>query len=314
MSKNSMYLLGIVLITIGLSAMITRKADQRFDHSIDAGDAISLNVRTSSGNINISNSNSNTLNIDTEVKVRSIVPFEAGRISKSIKRNPPIEQNGNQITIGDMSKYKFGPSFFRSITIDYDIETPYETELELRSSSGNQTVNNITGPITTKASSGNITLSEVSEDIDAELSSGNLIVKEAEGALEINLSSGNVELNDIAGNISSKQSSGNITLQDVASNLDLTVSSGNIILTSDIASNATWNFKASSGDIELDVPDDADFNIDSSVTSGNISFGNFDFRGEESDRKAIGTIGSVGSDTSSSNLNIDTTSGDIRFY
>ncbi len=305
-----MYLLGIILITIGLSALLTRKGGERFNQAIEVGNSISLNVKTSSGNIDISKSNSGELRIDTDVKVRSFIPFEAGRITKRIKNNPPIEQNGNQVTIGDMSKYRFGPSLFRSISIDYDIKTPFETEVELRSSSGNQTVKDIAGPITSNLSSGNINLKNILEDIKADLSSGNLTIDEAEGNLNITLSSGDIKLNDITGNITTKQSSGNTNLNDVTGRLNLTTSSGNITLDSDLVNNTDWTFKTTSGNVVLDLPNDADSNVDINITSGDIDFGGFDFTGEESNRKAVGTIGKA---TSSNDLKINTTSGDVRF-
>ena len=310
MSSNSKYLLGIILITIGLSAFITRNGKQNFDHNMNVSEAITLNVRTSSGDIDIRNSESNELQIRTNVKVRSFIPFEAGRITKRIKENPPVEQNGSQITVGDLSKYRFGPSLFRFINIDYDIETPFETRLELRSSSGNQTVEDITGPVTAKASSGNITLNNIVENIEADLSSGNLTINETDGTLDISLSSGNIKLTDISGSIRSKQSSGNITLKDVKDNLDLTVSSGNINLDSDLPTGVNWTFKATSGDVELDLPNDANFKTEINVTSGNIYYGSFDFTGEETSRK---TSGIIGNGTGSSTLNINTTSGDVHF-
>jgi len=310
MSNNGMYWLGVILITIGLSVLLTRKDNQYFDHNLNVDGSVLLNVKTSSGNIDISKRDGDKVEIRTDVKVRSFVPFEAGRITRRIKRNPPIEQNGNEIVIGDMSKYRFGPSFFRSISIDYDIETPFDSELKLRSSSGNQSVENIAGPITAKVSSGNIDLTNILENIEAELSSGNLTIDEADGNLSITLSSGDIKLNDIAGSITSKQSSGNTTIKDIVGSLNITTSSGNIKLDSDIANNADWSFKATSGDVDLDIPNDADFNIDINVTSGNIHYGSFNFTGEDTGRNVIGTIGDG---NSSNTVKINTTSGDIRF-
>lgn len=309
MSGNSKYWLGIILITIGLSTLLTRKHNQTFDKTLDVGNSISLNVTTSSGNIDIQKSDSNKLKIDTEVKVRSFIPFEARRITNRIKRNPPVEQNGDSIVIGDMSNYRFGPSLLRSISIDYDIETPYETELTLRSSSGNQTVEDIAGPISAKVSSGNIDIESIDGDIGADLSSGNLSIEDINGDLNIKLSSGEVKLSNIIGRIVSEQSSGNATLKDVSKEINIKTSSGNIKLDSDLPQNTDWTLKSSSGNIILDIPDDEDFNIDASVTSGDIDLGNLEFVGEESAKKAIGTIGT----NSSNRLNINTTSGNIRF-
>lgn len=100
--------------------------------------------------------------------------------------------------------------------------------------------------------SGNVELSGVGA-VEFKLGSGDISVSGARGDIRAETGSGNIDVVDAAGAVRLRASSGDITAQRLAAGVDAETSSGNV--TVELTQPASARVHASSGDVELTVPD-----------------------------------------------------------
>ena len=109
-------------------------------------------------------------------------------------------------------------------------------------------------------------------DLAIEVGSGNINSKNLSiQNLELDVHSGNINMNHITAQTGILDvRSGNIDLQHYTGQLEADVSSGNLSIQMDELKDSV-KVDVSSGHVELDLPDDADFTLDGNVSSGFIS-------------------------------------------
>ena len=127
---------------------------------------------------------------------------------QQIVNNPPIVQNGNDITIGE----RHNNDLYRNISIDYDITLPKPPQstpppapatsqiqdvgatLKAQSGSGSVRAHGIQGPATLGTGSGDIELQQTGPgDVKAETGSGSIRLQGLSGALKASTGSGDIE-------------------------------------------------------------------------------------------------------------------------
>ena len=69
-----------------------------------------------------------------------------------IEANPPIEQQGNTIHIGEIRDEELR----RNVSISYEISTPADTQLKSSTGSGSETLEGVKGPVEASTGSGSI--------------------------------------------------------------------------------------------------------------------------------------------------------------
>lgn len=254
-----------------------------FDRTLKVPGALDLTVASGSGSIRVEPGATGTVRIAARLKGNSWLgggDVEA-RI-RQIEQNPPIDQQGNVVTIG-----RFPDSdIARNISISYEITVPADTKLAASTGSGGITVGAIAGPATVKSGSGSVTVGRVGGAVAASTGSGSIRVDGA-GALEASTGSGSITAAAVAGPTRAKSGSGRISIAQTGKG-DVTVSaaSGGISLTGvngaarvnsssggitiDGRPSGPWSLHSSSGGITMTVPPDAAFDLDARTSSGSI--------------------------------------------
>lgn len=122
-------------------------------------------------------------------------------------------------------------------------------------------------------------------------------------------SSGNVEIDTLLTKTGTFDlSSGNLYINHYSGALNADVSSGRFSVKMDQL-NDSINIDLSSGDVKLDLPDNADFKLNGKVSSGNIS-SDFPLTSNGTDNKNIeGTHGS-----GKNEINVSVSSGDLQIF
>ena len=175
-----------------------------FDRTLSAGGDARLIVATGSGDIHLTRGSGSQVHIRGHVHVNDDGSEEEAR---QIAANPPIEQSGNLIRVGQQHE-----EHWRGISIDYEIEAPESVHLEATSGSGNIVdegvgqnarietgsgdiqANGLQGPFIVKTGSGNITAEQIGEgDVKAETGSGNIEIKDVHGSFHARTGSGDIK-------------------------------------------------------------------------------------------------------------------------
>lgn len=157
-----------------------------FDRTLSVSGAAQLAISTGSGDIHVTRGSGSQIHIHGRIHVSHDGSEEQAR---QIAANPPIEQSGNMIRVGQHQEQWHG------ISIDYQVEAPAGTLLaansgsgdiidegvgqnaNLRSGSGDIRATSLEGPFTVKTGSGNIVAAQSGQgDVVAETGSGDVHV------------------------------------------------------------------------------------------------------------------------------------------
>jgi beta-lactamase regulating signal transducer with metallopeptidase domain len=215
-----------------------------FDRTLSVTGEAQLTVSTGSGNIHLAHGSEGQIRIHGRIHVNRDASEEEAR---RIAANPPIEQDGNVIRVGQHEEHWHG------ISIDYEVEAPAGTLLEansgsgdivdegvgqnakLETGSGDIEARGLQGPFVVKTGSGNITAEQVGQgDVKAETGSGDIEVKGIHGSFRAQTGSGNIKATGTPSAAWTLETgSGDIELWAGSTPLTLDVSTGSGSLTTD---------------------------------------------------------------------------------
>jgi DUF4097 and DUF4098 domain-containing protein YvlB len=266
---------------LALAAVPALATEQTFERNLSVNGRVELSVATGSGNIHITQGSGSQLHI-----VGHVHSNWGGSDEKvhEIANNPPIEQTGNIVRIGQRHEN------LHNISIDYEIQAPADAYLDAGSGSGN------------------VTDDGVGENAKLNTGSGNIHATGLRGSFTVNTGSGNIYAEQTAGgDVKAETGSGSIELKDVKGGLRAETGSGEIKAGG--TPTAPWHLQTGSGSVELWVGD-APMTLDAESGSGSI----------HTDREML-TQGSTDRHHVTGKLNgggptvrVETGSGDIRVH
>ncbi len=225
-------------------AMVEQAApqEQTFDRTLTVSGKADLTVGTGSGNIHL------TRGAAGQVKIHGIVHAGSGASADEVQQiiaNPPIEQDGNTIRVGE-----HGNEHWHNISISYEIEAPADTALKAATGSGN------------------IVDEGVGNETKLNTGSGNINATGLQGMFAVMTGSGDIHLEQTgSGDGKAQTGSGNMEIKDVQGGLDAMTGSGDIKASGTPSS--PWKLRSGSGSIEL-WAGNAPITLDASVGSGEI--------------------------------------------
>ena len=213
-----------------------------FDRAISVGGEAQLIVSTGSGNIHLTRDSGNEVHIHGKIHVSDNGSEEQAR---QIAANPPIEQSGNVIRVGQQHE-----QHWRGISIDYQIEAPAGTILGANSGSGD------------------IVDEGVGQNAKLETGSGDIRATALQGAFEVKTGSGNITAEQTGqGEVKAETGSGNIEIKDIHGSFRAETGSGDIMATG--TPSAAWTLETGSGNIEM-WSGNAPLTLDASTGSGSV--------------------------------------------
>lgn len=286
-------------------------ADGHFDKTLTVSGPVEMDVATGSGNITVRTGDSGKVEIHARIHANDNW-FSAGRDAESriqyIEQHPPVEQNGNTITIG----HETDRDIMRNISISYEITTPAQTRLHSATGSGNQTVDGVAGPVESTTGSGDLKLSSIGSDATARAGSGDIRLSDIKGAVHAGSGSGSIHAEGVAGAMNASTGSGDIVLSQTGSgDVEASSGSGTVEITGvkgavrvgtgsgNIRAQGTptsdWRLRTGSGDLTVELPQQTSFELYAHTNSGSIdSKFPITVQGTISPRDLHGKVGSGG--------------------
>lgn len=241
-----------VALALGTAATCAAQSEGSFDRSLTVSGPVDLDVITDSGGITVTPGSSGSVHVHAILKAQHgwFDSADVERHIREIERNPPIEQNGNQIRIG----YVHSRELLKNISMRLEIQTPSETKLRARADSGGIRVEGIQGPADCHTDSGGIDVRNVGSEVHAAADSGGIHIENVKGATYARVDSGGIEANDIAGSIDAETDSGGIHLsQSSAAPIRAKADSGGVTVR--LASNAGYDLSVESESGHISVPE-----------------------------------------------------------
>src|ERR1700730_10449314 len=202
LKSKTIKVLAATAATLTLAASTAFAADSNFDRTLNVSGSPNVSISTGSGYIHLNPGSGSQVHIIAHVRSTHGC-MSGGSDFKSrlqqIVSNPPIVQNGNDITIGE----RHNNDLYRNINIDYDITLPKSSAInaatgsgdvqiqdvgatiKAQSGSGSVRAHGIQGPATLGTGSGDIELQQTGPgDVKAETGSGSIRLHRLSGALQ----------------------------------------------------------------------------------------------------------------------------------
>ena len=254
---------GLVALSLCIPA-VGFAAEKSFDRTLSVNGPVTLRVFTGSGYVHVSPGSDSQVHIVGHVKSGN--SWWGGSSEDAVNKvsaNPPINQAGNIIRVGDM-----GDDFMRHVAIDYEITTPANTMLTAESGSGDLKLSSMTGTVRAHTGSGSIEADKIGAGSRLETGSGSIEASGLMGATTLQTGSGEIQAQlGAAGDVAAGTGSGNIKLTGVQGAVKAETGSGNLEI--DGQPTSPWKLDTGSGNITLRVGN-AHFNLDAQTGSGSV--------------------------------------------
>jgi hypothetical protein len=242
---TAMRVAALTAATLAIPALALA-SDGTFDKTLSVNGAVQLEVSTGSGYVHVTPGSDNQVHITGHVRANH--GWMGGNSDDQVKQivdNPPIQQSGNTIRVGQMHE-----SLFNHVSIDYDITTPKSTRVKAESGSGDIRAASMGGGTRLETGSGTINGDDLGGDSYLQTGSGDV---------RVNFSNGS---NVIAGT-----GSGSIRITGVKGSLKAETGSGDVSIAGQPTDN--WKVETGSGSIDLNLGG-AKFTLDAETGSGSI--------------------------------------------
>lgn len=237
------------------------------------------------------------IEVDVSSASTTMIPEDRHDIQAKLdgKGKVTVKEDGDKITIEMKRKWFNWFPFFNKSDLTIFVPEDYDEQMEIEIGSGNLTFDGKSmdlKKLKLDVGSGNIRLN----NIDAK-------------TFEHDGSSGNVTIDSLKTNSSTFDlSSGNVNVKHFIGKMDADLSSGSFKIQMDQLM-APVKIGVSSGNVKLDLPNDADFILNGDVSSGKID-SDFDLKDVTDDKHHLN--GTYGSGKYPINLNVS--SGHINVY
>jgi DUF4097 and DUF4098 domain-containing protein YvlB len=272
----------IVVCAQGLTAWAS--AEGSFQRTLQVSGPVSVDLTTGSGSVSVRTGSSGQVQVTGHIKVTNWFGGSSEDRVKQIENNPPIQQSGNDIRIGQGADSEL----FHNVSISYDLMVPADTHLHSHTGSGNQTIEGLHGGVEAESGSGGIKISEIGQTVRAETGSGDIQIDRVKGNVHAKTGSGSIHATEVAGGFNGQTGSGHISLEQTApgavraetgsggmelrgvnGSLEATAGSGTI--TAEGNPTGSWTLHTGSGGVRLRLASDAAFDLDAHTSSGSIS-------------------------------------------
>ena len=193
-----------------------------------------------------------------------------------------IEQNGNHFSIRHVPNLAYPEE---GINVSYRIDVPYRTEVTSRLRKGKQNISGILGPVKAATGKGDIKASYVSKGLQAQVENGNLDLQVIGEHVDARAGNGNISCMRVAQGVSAETEDGDITLMVVGPStatvekgigrIDVGGARSGFVGSTDggdihirAIPHDDWQLSSASGNIQLEFPPVAKFELDASTHSG----------------------------------------------
>lgn len=242
-ARSAPVLFRVSAVAPAIAAEAETNGSLSFDRTLSVSGETQLMVTTGSGNIHVTRGSGSQIHIHGQIHVNHDGSEEQAR---QIAANPPIEQTGNLIRVGQQHE-----EHWHGISIDYQIEAPAGTLLGAMSGSGN------------------IVDEGVGQNAKLETGSGDIRANGLQGPFVVKTGSGNITAEQTTqGDVKAETGSGNIEIKDVHGGVHARTGSGDIKATG--TPSAPWNLQTGSGNVDI-WAGNAPLTLDGSTGSGSVT-------------------------------------------
>lgn len=267
----------LIALPLGLSA---KEYTFQFQRILETGDKTKFRLTLVNGDVTITGTDDSRLIIDAVKKVHAVSMDEAAVVADHIEIR--VNQSGDNVDVATnyLRIINRSPSFWEKVLgiggsdsygeVNYTVQVPVGTSIEVVNTSGNYTIRNVQGKVTLQSSASNIDLNAVEGAIEIDNASGETRGDLLFGPVMIRQPMGKIKLQWIEGDIRIKSKSADIFVQQERGSLDVSNAAGSIKIKTNLDSGRDYFVETVSGSIEFLVPETASGKLQISSDMGDI--------------------------------------------
>lgn len=203
--------------------------------------------------------------------------------------------------------------FGRGNHLEFEIEVPSETDLNidtaggsisvekidgevrLDTSGGSISVEEVRGAVRADTSGGSINVAEVQGDVNADTSGGSINVEQVRGELRAETSGGSIRADRVSGDLHADTSGGSIRIEEAGGFVHAETSGGRITVSFATGNASGGELSTSGGGIGVTLDPGVDLNLDAATSGGSVTLDlPVRVQGEISKRSMRGAVGAGG--------------------
>jgi DUF4097 and DUF4098 domain-containing protein YvlB len=253
-----------------------------FDRTLSVSGPTRLELTNTSGDVSITGSADGKVHVHADAHASGMGFESPEKRLNELLANPPVEQRGSTIHIGEEMRR------LRNVSVSYTIEVPHDTEVASSVLSGAQTIQDVRGPVKAEAASGSIRVSHIERqtqlstlsgsiradgiggDIRANSASGTVTVSNIKGDVRISALSGSTQISKPGGRVDASTASGSVDVEGATGDVKAHAASGRVNVQGNPGGSSYWDLKTASGSVILGVPASANFHLAAEAVSGEI--------------------------------------------
>ncbi len=278
-SRSSVVALCLAVLSVLLVPALGADAIRR-DFEVYPGGL--LTVRAERASIDVSAGQSGVATVE-------IVPRGASLQSLREEYDIDLRQSGNEVIVEIRSRGRWSRWFnWGGRRLDVVVTVPLEFNVDLTTSGGGVTVEDlrgearattsggsirlgrIEGPTWARTSGGGIEFSSGLGDASLRTSGGSIRVGDVTGNLEARTSGGSISVQRASGQIRAETSGGSIKVEDVAGSIDARTSGGSVEARITSQPEGDCYLGTSGGGVRVSIAPDLRFNVDARTSGGRV--------------------------------------------
>jgi hypothetical protein len=271
--KKCVYITTILGLTLGLSGCMEALADTEDvltrSFEVREGGTLTMDVHGASIKVNTGKGNA--------VKVEVIRTAKTSNESKAkdIFAGYEIEFNhsGKDVTVE--AEYHGGRSIFpgmgRYLRVRFIVTVPQTYNLDVKTSGGSISVDEIAGDVKAKTSGGSLKFARVKGPLWARTSGGSISLEGCEGNADVKTSGGSIRIGKVHGEVTAITSGGSIKVKEVMGTINAGTSGGSVSASISKQPEGDCRLTTSGGSVTVRLAEDIKVDVDAKTSGGKVS-------------------------------------------
>lgn len=257
---RTFFLAAIALFALG--AAQPASADFRLEKTLAIAPGGLLDLQTDSGRVDVRGTDR------TDVHV--LVTSDRDDIEDRFEFRFEERGDGLEIRVRKRGTW-MRHGFNRSESLQFEIEVPWHTNLELATSGGRISARDLDGAATVKTSGGRIEVQDITGDVYAATSGGSISAERIGGRADLDTSGGSITVEEVAENVRADTSGGSISIRGAGGRVDADTSGGSVTAYFEAGNGQGGSLSTSGGRITAYVDPDEALDIEASSSGGGVN-------------------------------------------
>ena len=248
-----------------LNGEIRRETEKSFT----AANGGKLVVDSERGSISVRTHSNEAIHVKVFYKVRSNDESFADELINDFQID--YDENGTDLKI----KAEFGGSLSNSeenkLSVRYVITVPNEYNVDLKTSGGSISVDELDGKAEARTSGGSLDFKFITGEVTGKTSGGSISLEGCSSNAMVSTSGGGITIGKVKGSVEASTSGGSISVEEVYGSIDASTSGGSVSATIREQPKNNCKLTTSGGSITVYISEDIRANIDAKTSGGSVN-------------------------------------------